>query len=138
MKLYDNAFSPFARKARMVLDLKGLDYEAIDGLDKSNGEALAAVNGRVEVPTLVDGGVRVVNSSDIVAYLEHSHPEPPVYPADPAARVRARAWERAADTVVDPILIDISYWTWAERPDQMPEGLKAAAQNDLELIYDAL
>ena len=50
MKLYDNAFSPFARKARMVLDLKGLDYEAIDGLDKSNGEALAAVNGRVEVP----------------------------------------------------------------------------------------
>ena len=138
MKLYDNGFSPFARKVRMVLDLKGLAYETVDGLDKSNAKALRAVNGRVEVPTLVDGDVIVVNSSDIVAYLEHSHPEPPVYPADPARRVRASAWERCADTVVDPILVNISYWVWADRRDEMPEGLKDAAQKDLEGIYDAL
>ena len=138
MKLYDNAFSPFARKVRMVLDLKGLEYETIDGLDKSNRKALEAVNGRVEVPALVDGEVTVVNSSDIVAYLEHIHPEPPVYLADPAARVRARAWERCADTVVDPILVDISYWMWADRPDEMPKGMKEAAQKDLDQVYDAL
>ena len=36
MKLYDNAFSPFARKVRMVLDWKRLAYEPIDGLDKAN------------------------------------------------------------------------------------------------------
>jgi len=45
-----------------------------------------------------------------------------VYPEDPAARVHARAWERVADTFVDPILVDISYWKWAERPDKMPDG----------------
>ena len=138
MRLYDNAFSPFARKVRMVLDWKGLAYEAIDGLDKANAEALKAVNGRVEVPALVDGDITVVNSSDIVAYLEHIHPEPPVYPAEPAARVRARAWEPCADTVLDPILADISYWSWAERPDVMPAGMKEAAQTDLGRIYDAL
>ena len=138
MKLYDSAFSPFARKVRMVLDLKGLDYESIDGLNKANTEELEAVNGRVEVPTLVDGEATVVNSSDIVAYLEHAHSEPSVYPAVPSVRVRVRAWERCADTVVDPILANISYWTWTERPDEMPEGMKDVAQKDLDRVYDAL
>ncbi len=138
MKLYDNAFSPFARKVRIVLDVKGLDYETVDGLNKANTAALEAVNGRVEVPTLVDGDVTVVNSADIVAYLEHAYPEPSVYPGEPAARVRARAWERCADTVVDPILVDISYWMWADRPDDMPAGLKEAAHADLDQVYDAL
>src|SRR5215472_4103076 len=49
-----------------------------------------------------------------------------------------RAWERVADTFVDPILVDISYWKWAERPDNMPDGLLEAARADLRLIYDAL
>ncbi|MGH6905404.1 MAG: glutathione S-transferase family protein [Geminicoccaceae bacterium] len=138
MKLFDNPFSPFARKVRLVLDLKGLNYETVDGLDRANARALEAVNSRIEVPTLVDGDVTVVNSSDIVAYLEDSHPEPPVYPRDPAARVRARAWERCADTVIDPILADISYWSWAERPDAMPTGMREAAQRDLDQIYEAL
>jgi len=132
MRLLDNPFSPFARKVRLVLDWKGLSYEAIDGLDKANRRVLEAANGRVEVPALIDGDVTVVNSSDIVAYLEHTHPEPPVYPANPAARVRGRAWERCADTAIDPILADISYWSWAERPDQMPAGMKEVAQKDLE------
>jgi glutathione S-transferase len=52
--------------------------------------------------------------------------------------VRARAWERCADSVMDPILIDISYWTWAERPDAMPAGMLEAAQTDLDQIYAAL
>ena len=138
MKLYDNAFSPFARKVRMVLEYKGLAFDAIDGLDKSNHDALVAVNGRVEVPALVDGVVVVVNSADIVAHLEHKYPERSVYPADPASRVRARAWERCADTVIDPILVDISYWNWADRPDEVPAGLREAAQTDLNRIYDAL
>jgi glutathione S-transferase len=138
MKLFDNPFSPFARKVRLVLDWKGLAYEAIDGLDRSRAQALETVNGRAEVPALVDGDVTVVNSADIVAYLEHRYPEPAVFPADPGTRVRARAWERCADAVIDPILADISYWSWAERPDQMPEGMKEAARRDLDRIYDAL
>lgn len=138
MKLYDSAFSPFARKVRMVLEHKGLEFEAPDGLLHANHEALKAVNGRVEVPVLVDGDVVVVNSADIVAYLEHRYPAQPVYPADPAARVHARAWERTADSLIDAILIDISYWKWANRADAMPEGLIEAARADLAQIYDAL
>lgn len=138
IKLYDSAFSPFARKVRMVLEHKGLSYEAVDGLLSSNHHALKAVNGRLEVPTLVDGDVVVVNSADIIAYLDDRYPANSVYPRQPAARVHARAWERAADIFVDPILVNISYWKWAERPDEMPQGLLEAARRDLRLVYDAL
>ena len=94
IKLYDSAFSPFARKVRMVLDHKGLDYETVDGLLKSNHDALKVVNGRIEVPALVDGDIVVVNSPDIVAYLDHRYPQVPVYPrgagrARPCARLGA-------------------------------------------------
>jgi len=136
--LYDNAFSPFARKVRLVLEFKGLAFEAIDGLLKANHAALQRVNGRLEVPVLIDDASLVVNSADIVAHLEYRYPTPPVYPKAPAARVHARAWERTADTFIDPILVDISYWKWADRPDRMPDGLLAAARADLNLVYDAL
>jgi glutathione S-transferase len=138
IKLFDSAFSPFARKVRMVLEHKGLAFEAVDGLLKSNHEALRAVNGRIEVPVLVDGDVTVVNSADIVAHLEFRYPDKPVYPAAPAARVHARAWERAADTLIDAILINISYWLWAERTDAMPDGLLDAARAELGLVYARL
>jgi len=55
MKLHDNAFSPFARKVRLVLDHKGLAYEVVDGLSRRNRDALEAVNGRVEVPPTGSG-----------------------------------------------------------------------------------
>jgi glutathione S-transferase len=136
--LYDNAFSPFARKVRMVLEHKGLDFEAVDGLTRASHDALKAVNGRIEVPVLVDGDIVVVNSADIVGYLEFRYPAKPLYPEEPAARVHARAWERAADGFIDPILIDISYWKWADRQDSMPDGLLEAARSDLRLVYNAL
>ena len=136
--LYDNAFSPFARKVRMVLEHKGLDFEPVDGLLRANHDALKAVNGRIEVPVLVDGDLVVVNSADIVSYVEFRYPANAVYPSEPAARVHARAWERAADAFIDPILVDISFWKWADRPDSMPDGLLEAARSDLRRVYDAL
>lgn len=136
--LHDNAFSPFARKVRLVLDHKGLAYEAIDGLRLENRERLAAVNGRVEVPAIEHQGIVVVGSADVVAYLERIKREPSVYPHDDAEWVRARAWERCADTVIDPILINLSYWTWAERSDALPEAWVAAARADLDVVYAAL
>jgi glutathione S-transferase len=136
--LYDNAVSPFARKVRLVLDHKNLEYEVVDGLIRENRDRLAAVNGRVEVPALVHDGRIVVNSSDIVGYLERAFPQSPLYPVSPAAWSHARDWERCADTFVDAILVNLSYWTFNHRHDRMPEGLLEAARKNLTLVYDAL
>jgi glutathione S-transferase len=136
--LYDSAFSPFARKVRLVLEHKDIAHQVLDGLALANREALAKVNPRVEVPALDHDGMVVVGSSDIVAYLERVFPARGVYPEDHAEWVHARAWERAADTVVDAIFINVSYWIWAKRDDEMPRGLLDAARNDIEQIYAAL
>jgi glutathione S-transferase len=136
--LYDNAFSPFARKVRLALVWKGIAHEVVDGLALVNRDGLAAVNGRVEVPALDHDGLIVVGSADIVAYLERVWPDRGLYPAERAAWVHARAWERCADTLIDPILTNVSYWRWAVREDCLPEGVLEAAQRELAMVYAAL
>jgi glutathione S-transferase len=49
----------------------------------------------------------VVNSCDILSYLEDRHPRPPVYPAE----AQPRTLERFYDTVLDTIVQDVSIWT---------------------------
>jgi glutathione S-transferase len=138
LTLYGNAFSPFARKVQIILDHKGIEYEHVDGLRPENRERLMNVNRRIEVPAIDHDGLIVVNSADIAAYLERVFPQQPIYPSDTAMWVKARAWERCADSAIDPILVDISYWLWAIRPDPMPDGLLDAARADLASIYEAL
>lgn len=132
---FTNGFSPFARKVAMALDHKVLPHETVDGLTHANRERLMAVNPRAEVPVLVDGDVTVVNSADICDYLDRRYPERPIYPANLKARVEARALERLADVRIDAILLDCSIWTWADRQDQPPPGLKDAGQADLDKCF---
>lgn len=140
LTLYDNPFSPFTRKVRMVLRFKGLEFRSIDALATREHERLTAVNPRAEVPALVDGGVTVSNSSDIVAYLEDRFPSPAVLPATPELRALARTWQRIADTAFDAIIHDISIWTWPthKRPDAPPAGLLEAGRADLLALLDGL
>ena len=140
LTLYDNPFSPFARKVRMVLRFKGLQYRSIDALALEEHDRLVDVNPRAEVPVLVDGGVTVSDSADIVCYLEDRFPSPAVLPASPELRAKARRWQRLADTMLDAIIHDISIWIWPthRRSDQPPKGLVEAGRRDLHRILDNL
>lgn len=134
--LYDNPFSPFARKVRMVLGFKQVAFESVDALAVGERERLLAKNPRAEVPVLTDGDLIIVNSADIVAYLEDRFPTPPLLPSSPALRAKARRWERIADTVLDAIIHDISLWVWPthRRTDQPPAGLLEAGCRELEVV----
>lgn len=133
--LYGSPISTFARKVAIGLELKCLAYDLVDALTPDRREELRKLNPRLEVPVLKDGGVVVVNSSDILQYLDWRYPERPSYPTPIDERVVARALERLADQRFDPIVVDCSFWHWAERDDQPPPGLLAAAQRDLASIF---
>jgi glutathione S-transferase/RNA polymerase-associated protein len=105
MKLYDNAFSPYAFKVRAVVYEKHLPVEHREIRSETQRAELLAVSPRGEVPALVDGDTAVYDSTIICEYLEERHPTPPLLPADAAGRARARAIERIADTQVDPLVI---------------------------------
>ncbi len=136
IRLFDNPFSPFARKVRLVLATKGLAFESIDALALDRHAELLRVNPRAEVPVLEDDGFVVVNSAEIAAYLEDRYPDPPVFPANPRERARAHAWGRFADTVIDAVIHDVSLWTWPthRRADAPPAGLVEAGRRDLAEI----
>jgi len=138
IRLYGSQISTFARKVAIALELKGLAFEHIDALTPHMREQLRQVNPRLEVPVLSDGDTTVVNSSDILQYLDQRYPERPLFPSDIGERVVARAFERLGDQRFDAIVVDCSYWHWAERDDKPPEGLLAAAQEDINAIFERL
>ena len=136
--LYGSQISTFARKVTVALGLKELAFEHVDALVPQMRETLREANPRVEVPVLFDGDVTVVNSSDIIQYLDQKYPERPLLPSTIQERVMARAFERVADHRLDPIVVDCSYWHWADRSDVAPDGLLKAAQADLDILFDRL
>jgi glutathione S-transferase len=138
--LYDNPFSPFARKIRMALQWKGAAFRSIDALALDEHARLVAVNPRAEVPVLVEDEVTVVGSADIVAYLDDRLPTPTLLPGSPAQRAKARTWQRLADGVLDAVIHDVSLWTWPthRRADGPPPGLLDAGKRDLAAILARL
>lgn len=138
--LYDNPFSPFARKVRLGLRVKDVPFASVDALALDELARLRAASPRAEVPVLDDDGVVVVGSADILAYLDDRFPTPPLLPATPALRARARAWQRVADTLLDAIIHDMSLWFWPthHRDDAPPAALIEAAQHDLQTLLRQL
>jgi len=56
LTLDDDVFSPYARKVRIALSEKGLDFECVRALHGDcNRTDFIHVNPRAEVPAIVDG-----------------------------------------------------------------------------------
>jgi glutathione S-transferase len=124
----------------MALGAKGVAFESVDALALDARQRLLAVNPRGEVPVLVDGDVIVVDSADIIAYLEERFPTPALLPASLELRAKARRWQRIADTVFDAIVHDLSLWAWPthQRTDAPPPGLVEAGRHDLARLLARL
>jgi len=97
MKLYSYFRSSAAYRARIALNLKGLDYEIVPiHLVKDGGQHkradYRAINPQMRVPALrLPNGDVLIQSLAIIEYLEEIAPNPPLLPADPVTRARARA-----------------------------------------------
>ncbi len=103
-KLFFSNGSPFARKVRIVLHEKGLDYER-DVQDRVRPvEEIASLNPALAVPVLVDRGLTLFDSDLILAYLFETYPE------------------NATDAPRDPSLAP-----WMARPERRWEDARTLA-----------
>jgi maleylacetoacetate isomerase/maleylpyruvate isomerase len=94
MELYNYFRSSASYRVRIALALKGLDYSYRSvhlAKNEQFNESYAAVSASRLVPLLRDGEHVLTQSLAIVEYLEETHPQPPLLPADPAGRARVRA-----------------------------------------------
>ena len=86
MRLFQIPFSHNSVKVRRALDLKGLDYEAVN-INPARRRDVKRISGQELVPVLVEHGRATAGSTQILLDVEARHPDPPLLPGD--ARERA-------------------------------------------------
>lgn len=92
---YDNDMSVCAQKVRLVLAAKGLKYDR-HHLDLRAGDQFKPdylkLNPKAVVPTLVDDGAPIIESTVIIAYLDDAYPEPALHPSLALERATMLRW----------------------------------------------
>jgi len=97
IKLYNTQRCPYARRTRIVLHEKGLDFETyeVDLADKSEEFLAASPTGKV--PVIVVDGESLYESNVVNQYIDEVTGEPRLMPQDPKRRAHARIWMAFAD-----------------------------------------
>ncbi len=143
IKLYDFSLSPRARKVRIALTAKGLEYEKVP-IDITQGEQKTpeylAINPYGKVPALQDNGTTVYESTIIMEYLNDTYPSPPLLPDDVGQRARARVlmhyadnpYEHAVATLAAELLLKPMQGGTADHE------IVSQANTDLNLCFDHL
>jgi glutathione S-transferase len=94
LELYNYYRSSASYRVRIALALKGLpyDYKPVHlARNEQFSESYASVSAARLVPLLHDGEHWLTQSMAIIEYLDETHPQPPLLPADAAGRARVRA-----------------------------------------------
>jgi maleylpyruvate isomerase len=108
MKLYTYFRSSAAFRVRIVLNLKGIDYEAVPvelraPVSAQRAPEYLALNPEGLVPVLVDGEAVIRQSLAIIEYLDETHPSPPLLPRTAIARAQVRALTLAIACDIHPL-----------------------------------
>lgn len=117
--------SPYVRKVLVCLALKRVPYTIDPIVPFFADERFAGLSPLRRVPVLVDGEFALADSTVICEYLDERYLEPPLLPAGPAARARARWFEEYADSKLGEAFIwhlfnqlTIRRFVWGEPPDE--------------------
>ncbi len=118
MKLIQIPFSHNCVKVRVALSFKGVKYETqnIAPMDRAS---VVAASGQGLVPVIVDGGRTIVESTEILLYLEERHPHPPLLPSQPDARAECLILEDWADQAFMALARRMAYRNILSRPGKL-------------------
>jgi glutathione S-transferase len=95
---------------------KGLDLTWVD-VDPGDRSDVRALSGQDLVPVLERDGDVVIDSTGIIRYLEARHPEPPLFPRDPARRAELEVFLDWFDGVWKRPPNELEAELTSERPD---------------------
>jgi maleylacetoacetate isomerase len=95
-------------RVRIALGLKQLPWSPahvhlIRGGGDQHSAAFRQLNPQGRVPLLVDGAAVLSQSLAIIEYLEETHPQPALLPADPLGRARVRSLSQLIACDIQPL-----------------------------------
>jgi glutathione S-transferase len=102
LHLYHSAISNCSMRPRIVLEEKSIPWVS-HHLDLLKGETHTpeyfGINPNGVVPTLVHDGVVIIESDDIIEYLDEKFPEPKLGGTDPQGRDAIHEWVKLATNI---------------------------------------
>jgi glutathione S-transferase len=102
MKLIASLTSPYARKVRVVLAEKKIEFDLIEESPWAVGTTVPTYNPLGKVPVFVlDDGTTLFDSRVIVEYLDTVSPVSRLIPEPNRQRIGVRRWEALADGICD-------------------------------------
>ena len=114
IRLYRAPFSTNVERVALALALKGLAVESVV-IDYADRSRVIAVSGQGLVPVIEEDGAVVADSLAILRHLDARHPDPPLFPADPARRAELGVFLEWFDAV------------WKRPPNDIEAELEQAA-----------
>ena len=109
MKLLSNALSPYGRKVKIAMAMKGLgDKIEVVHIDTNtpNNPQIHQVNPLAKIPALVvDGNAAIFDSHVICEYLDSLAPSPVLFPKGGVERIKTLTLGSLCDGVLDAALL---------------------------------
>jgi glutathione S-transferase/RNA polymerase-associated protein len=141
LKLFEHPLSPYARKLKLVLYEKGIPVQRVfvnpnAKSDDPSFQEFVLASPRLEVPALVDGEVKIFDSTIALEYVEERWPRPAMMPDSPAERARIRMLEEMCDTQLEAINWGLMELHWFKRAEpQQAAEMTARAGEQLRRIW---
>jgi maleylacetoacetate isomerase len=98
--------SSAAYRVRIALNLKALDYDFVPVHLRAGDQRrpeFQTVNPQGLVPALEADGLTLTQSLAMIEWLDETHPEPPLLPADKDRRAKVRAFAQAIACDIHPL-----------------------------------
>jgi len=102
LKLIASTTSPYARKVRIALAEKKIEYQMVESSGWAPGNPVHAWNPLGKLPVLIlDDGTHLYDSRVIVEYIDLVSPVSRLIPEPARQRIAVKKWEALADGVCD-------------------------------------
>jgi glutathione S-transferase len=102
LKLIASQTSPYARKVRIALAEKKIEYQIVETSAWEDGNPVHAYNPLGKLPVLIlDDGTHLYDSRVIVEYIDLVSPVSRLIPEPARQRIAVKKWEALADGVCD-------------------------------------
>jgi glutathione S-transferase len=139
LTLHEHPFASYCWKALIALYERDLPFEPHFVGDEADRDRLAELWPMASIPVLVDDrtGITLPESTTIVEYLDGLGEAPRLLPADPAAALQTRLWDRVIDGYVMTPMQKIVGDSLRPEGRGDPQGV-AEARARLDQAYDLL